>query len=71
MALEREQTQREAWQRQQQAISEQWRRDHQAWEEQQRERTRQRPDLRNDRRPPPQPEVWQRGIPILNPGRTS
>ena len=71
VALEREQTQREAWQRQQQAISEQWRRDHQAWEEQQRERTRQRPDLRNDRRPPPQPEVWQRGIPILNPGRTS
>jgi len=71
VALEREQIQREAWQRQQQAISEQWRRDHQAWEEQQRERTRQRPDLRNDRQPPPQPEVWQRGIPILNPGRTS
>ena len=71
VALEREQIQREAWQRQQQAISEQWRRDHQAWEEQQRERTRQRPDLRNDRHPPPQPEVWQRGIPILNPGRTS
>ena len=71
VALEREQVQRDAWQRQQQAISEQWRRDHQAWEEQQRERTRQRPDLRNDRRVPPQPEVWQRGVPILNPGRTS
>jgi len=71
LALEREQIQREAWQRQQQVISEQWRRDHQAWEEQQRERTRQRPDLRNDRHPPPQPEVWQRGVPILNPGRTS
>lgn len=68
--LEREQAQRETWERQQQALSEQWRRDHQAWEQQQRERTRQRPDLRNDRRAPPA-EVWQRGIPILNPGRTS
>jgi hypothetical protein len=39
------------------------------WELQQ--RARQRPDLRNDRRPAQPPEVWQRGIPILNPGRTS
>jgi hypothetical protein len=31
---------------------------------------RQRPDLRDDRRQPA-PEIWQRGIPILNPGRTS
>lgn len=68
--LEREQAQRQAWERQQQALSEQWRRDHQAWEQQQRERNRLRPELRNERRPPP-PEVWQRGIPILNPGRTS
>lgn len=67
--LEREQAQRETWERQQQALSEQWRRDHQVWEQQQRERTRQRPDLRNT--PAPAPEVWQRGIPILNPGRTS
>jgi hypothetical protein len=65
---EREQAQREVLQRQQQALSEQSRRDHQL--EQQRERMRQRPDLRDDRRPPA-PEVWQRGIPILNPGRTS
>ncbi len=72
-AEEREHAQREAWQRQQQALSEQWRRDQQAWEQQQRDRARPaRPDLRNtnsDRRP--EPEVWQRGIPILNPGRTS
>jgi hypothetical protein len=67
----REQAQREAWQRHQQALSEQWRRDQQAWEQQQRDRTRQqRPDL-NRRVVPAEPEVWQRGIPILNPGRTS
>ncbi len=68
-AQEREQqAQREAWERQQQAISEQWRRDQQAWEQQ---RARQRPDLRNDRRSAQPPEVWQRGIQILTPGRTS
>jgi hypothetical protein len=67
----KEQSQREAWQRHQQALSEQWRRDQQAWEQQQRDRTRQqRPDL-NRRVVPAEPEVWQRGIPILNPGRTS
>jgi hypothetical protein len=72
-AQERQQADREAWQRQQQALSEQWRRDHQQWEQhQQRARVRQRPDLRDDRRtPPPAPDLWQRGIPILNPGRTS
>jgi hypothetical protein len=57
-ALEREQAQRETLQRQQQAaLADQKRRD-------------QRPDLREDRRAPP-PEIWQRGIPILSPGRTS
>ncbi len=66
---QREQAQRAAWERQQQALSDQWRRDHQAWEQQQRERARQRPEGRQERRAPP--EVWQRGIPILNPGRTS
>jgi hypothetical protein len=71
-AQEREQAQREVLQRQQQALADQQRRDQQLWERQQRERVRQRPDLRDDRRaPPPPPEVWQRGIPILNPGRTS
>jgi hypothetical protein len=66
---EREQAQREAVQRQQQATAEQWRRD-QAWEQQQRERARLRPALRDDSRGR-SPEVWQRGIPILNPGPTS
>ena len=61
---DRELARREAWQRQQQAIADQWRRE--AWEQQQRERARSRPEPRE--RPP---EVWQRGIPILNPGRTS
>jgi hypothetical protein len=65
-----EQAQREALQRQQQALADQQRRDQQLWERQQRERVRQRPDLRDDRRAPP-PEIWQRGIPILSPGRTS
>ncbi|HUR90917.1 MAG TPA: DUF6600 domain-containing protein [Ramlibacter sp.] len=72
VAEEKERAQREAWQRQQQALAEQFRRDQQLYEEQQRQRTtqRQRPDLR---RAPSQsePEVWQRGIPVLNPGRTS
>ncbi len=71
LADEREQAQREAWQRQQQALGEQWRRDQAAWEQQQRERSRtQRPDLRRAA-PPAEPEIWQRGIPILNSGRTS
>jgi hypothetical protein len=66
-AQQREQAaQRAAWARQQQAISEQWRRDHRTWEQQQRERARQRPDLRDDRDDrrarPPEP---QRGIPII------
>jgi hypothetical protein len=70
VAEEKERAQREAWQRQQQALGEQWKRDQQAWEEQQRlKAVRQRPDLR--RSAPAEPEVWQRGIPILNPGRTS
>lgn len=63
-ALQREQAQRAAWARQQQALSEQWRRDQEAWERQQRERSRQRPDLRDDRRSRyPDP---QRGIPIIS-----
>ncbi|MEO8653013.1 MAG: DUF6600 domain-containing protein [Ramlibacter sp.] len=68
---EREQAQRQAVQRQQQAAAEQLRRDQQqAWEEQQQlERARSRPDLRDPRNRPP--DVWQRGIPILNSGRTS
>jgi hypothetical protein len=69
-AQRREQAQREAWERQQQALAEQWRRDHQQWEQHQREGTRPRPDLRDDRRGSA-PEVWQRGVPILSPGRTS
>jgi hypothetical protein len=53
-------------------VSEQWRRDQaaQAQAQQQRDRARQRPSLRNDR-PAQPPEVWQRGIPILNSGPTS
>ena len=68
----REQAERAAWQRAQQATTEQWRREHDAWE--QRQRPRGRPDLRSDPRPEPAqrtPEVWQRGIPLLAPGRTS
>ncbi len=68
-ADEREQAQRQALQRQQ-AAAEQMRREQQAWEEQQQlERARSRPDLRDPRNRPP--EVWQRGVPILNSGRTS
>ncbi|MEJ6020951.1 DUF6600 domain-containing protein [Ramlibacter sp. PS4R-6] len=69
---EKERAQREAWARQQQLLAEQWKRDQQAFEEQQRARaqTRQRPDLRRSQ-PAAEPEVWQRGVPILNPGRTS
>jgi hypothetical protein len=70
VAEDKERAQREAWQRQQQALGEQWRRDQQSWEEQQRiKAVRQRPDLRRSQ--PAEPEVWQRGVPILNPGRTS
>jgi len=68
-AQQREQAQRAAWARQQQALSEQWRRDHQAWEQQQRDRTRQRPDLRDDRRSRLQDQ--QRGIPIVGSSPTS
>jgi hypothetical protein len=63
-----EQSQREVWDRYQQTVSEQWRREQAA--EQQRQRNLQRPSLRGDR-PAPPPEVWQRGIPILNRGPTS
>lgn len=69
---EREQAERAAWQRAQQATTEQWRREHDSWE--QRQRPRGRPDLRSDPRYEPAyrpPEVWQRGIPLLAPGRTS
>ncbi len=55
----READERERVQRQQQDREEQLRQ----------ERARLRPDLRDPQRPPP--EVWQRGIPILNPGPTS
>jgi hypothetical protein len=65
---EREQAQRAASERDQQALTEQWRRDRQAWEQRQRQRSR--PDLRQDGTARP-PEVWQRGIPILNYGPTS
>jgi hypothetical protein len=65
---EYEQNQREMWDRYQQTVSEQWRRDQQS--AQQRDKARQRPNLRNDA-PAQPPEVWQRGIPILNPGPTS
>jgi hypothetical protein len=72
-SLAQQRAQREAWQKQQQAVAEQFRRDQQAWEEQQRARQQQqrpRPDVR--RTPPPaEPDVWQRGIPILNSGRIS
>ena len=66
---EYEQNQREMWDRYQQTVSEQWRRDQQS-AQQQRDKARQRPNLRNDA-PAQPPEVWQRGIPILNPGPTS
>jgi hypothetical protein len=72
-AQEREQAQREAWQREQQAIADQVRRA-QSLEQQQRQRARPRPDLRPDWRPDGRDrpaEVWQRGVPVLNPGRTS
>lgn len=68
---EKERAQREAWARQQQILAEQWKRDQQAFEEQQRKaQLRARPDLRRTQ-PAAEPEVWQRGIPIVNPGRTS
>ncbi len=69
---DREQAERAAWQRAQQATTEQWRREHEALE--QRRRPRGRPDLRSEPRPEPAyraPDVWQRGIPLLAPGRTS
>jgi hypothetical protein len=70
VAEDKERAQRDAWQKQQQALAEQFKRDQQAWEEQQRAKAqRQRPDLR--RTTPGEPEVWQRGIPVLSPGRTS
>jgi hypothetical protein len=70
-AEEKERAQREAWQKQQQAVAEQWKRDQQAWEEQQKAKAqpRGRPDLRKST--PAEPEVWQRSIPLLAPGRTS
>ena len=68
---ERERAQREAWQRQQQALAEQWRRDQQAFEEQQRQKQPRRPDLRRQSPQQSEPEVWQRGVPVLTPGRTS
>lgn len=71
VAEDKERAQREAWQRQQQQLAEQWKRDQQAYEEQQRKaQQRARPDLRRTQ-PAAEPEVWQRGIPVLNPGRTS
>jgi len=76
-AAVREQADREAWQRAQQATTEQWRRDHEAWEQRQRLRREQdlRSEPRSERRPEPPyraPEVWQRGIPLLAPpGPTS
>lgn len=73
-ALDREQAQREASEREQQVLTEQWRRDRQAWEQRQGQVQRQqrpRPDLRQDGSGSRQPEVWQRGIPILNSGPTS
>jgi DNA segregation ATPase FtsK/SpoIIIE-like protein len=71
--LAQQRAQREAAQKQQ-ALAEQARREQQADEEQQQQKIkaqqRQRPDLR--RAPPAaEPEVWQRSIPTLTPGRTS
>jgi hypothetical protein len=57
-----------AWVREQQATSDRARREQQVGE--QRQRQRGRPDLRQDA-PARQPDVWQRGIPILNSGPTS
>ena len=59
-----------AWAREQQASSERSRREQQASGQRQRQRQRGRPDLRPET-PARQPEVWQRGIPILNFGPTS
>jgi hypothetical protein len=71
LVLARQRAQREAWQKQQEALAEQFRRDQQAYEEQQKSRPqRQRPDLRKTP-PATEPEVWQRGIPVFTPGRTS
>lgn len=72
LAEEKERAQRDAWQKQQQAVAEQFKRDQQAWDAQQRAKAqRGRPDLRQTTPAPAEPEVWQRGIPILAPGRTS
>lgn len=72
LAEEKERAQRDAWQKQQQALAEQFKRDQQAWDAQQRAKAqRGRPDLRQSTPAPAEPEVWQRGIPILAPGRTS
>jgi hypothetical protein len=66
---EADEAQRQAQQRAQ-AAAEQLRRQQQAREEQlQLERARARPDLRDPLNRPP--EIWQRGVPILNSGRTS
>ncbi|HWI84393.1 DUF6600 domain-containing protein [Ramlibacter sp.] len=67
VAHDREAAQREAWQREQQALTEQWRREHEAV---QRQRQRARPDLR-DQPPARAPDVWQRGYPLVSPSRTS
>ncbi|HTH77965.1 MAG TPA: DUF6600 domain-containing protein, partial [Ramlibacter sp.] len=72
VAEDKERAQRDAWQKQQQALAEQWKRDQQAWDAQQRAKAqRGRPDLRKSTPASGDPEVWQRGIPILPPGRTS
>jgi DNA segregation ATPase FtsK/SpoIIIE-like protein len=72
VAEDKERAQRDAWQKQQQALADQWKRDQQAWDAQQRAKAqRGRPDLHKSTTAPGEPEVWQRGIPILAPGRTS
>jgi hypothetical protein len=69
--LAQQRAQREAWQKQQEAVAEQFKRDQQSYEEQQRAKAqRPRPDLRKTPSVV-QPEVWERGIPILAPGPTS
>lgn len=70
--LAQQRAQREAMQKQQ-AAAEQFKRDQQAYEEQQKAKApqRQRPDLRKTPPAAPEPEVWQRSIPVLTPGRTS
>jgi hypothetical protein len=70
--LAQQRVQREALQKQQ-AAAEQFKRDQQAFEEQQKAKApqRQRPDLRKSTPAASEPEVWQRSIPVLTPGRTS